>query len=177
LIIIDELGRGTSTKDGFGLASAIAEFIAKNISCLTLFATHFHEITALSEKIPIVQNYHVQADSNVVSKTLTLLYKVIPGACDQSFGIHVAELASFPQTVIKLAKRKASQLEDFNQPLYQKWKSSPAEIDSGKSIIETFLREFKQIAKSQLDKQVPLLLEKYKNEFDNPFIQEVIKEF
>lgn len=80
-----ELGRGTSTKDGYGLARAIAEHIAQNVQCKTLFATHFHEITSLSDLYNGVENYHVQAHISTTAgaKALTLLYKVLPGVCDQ----------------------------------------------------------------------------------------------
>jgi DNA mismatch repair protein MSH2 len=163
LIIIDELGRGTSTYDGFGLAWAISEYIVKEIGAFALFATHFHELTALVDTYPQVQNLHVVAhisegyaptDGDVdmdgveevkKKREVTLLYKVEPGFSDQSFGIHVAELVRFPQKVIKMARRKADELEDFAGKHEEGYvAASKEEVEEGSRMLKEVLVQWKE---------------------------------
>ena len=99
---MDELGRGTSTNEGFGLAWAIAEHLATEIGCLCLFATHFHEMTAMEKELPNVKNLYVSAQAE--GQNLTMLYKVKEGVIDRSYGIHVAEMLKFPEEVLNEAR-------------------------------------------------------------------------
>ncbi|KAL6266463.1 hypothetical protein P5V15_003311 [Pogonomyrmex californicus] len=152
LVIIDELGRGTSTYEGCGIAWSIAEHLAKDIKSYCLFATHFHEITKLAEEIPAVQNHHVTA--LVEENKLTLLYKIKPGICDQSFGLHVAKMANFPQEVIEFAKRKQAELENYQGIIFE-GSDNPQKkqkiIQEGEALISQFLTNCKALDQSLSD--------------------------
>jgi len=110
LVIIDELGRGTSTYEGCGIAWSIAEHLAKETKCFTLFATHFHEITKLADSLPTVRNCHMAAVAD--ADNFTLLYQVRPGVMEKSFGIQGARLANFPEHVVQNAQEVYNEFED-----------------------------------------------------------------
>lgn len=110
LVIIDELGRGTSTYEGCGIAWSIAEYLAKEIKCFTMFATHFHEITEMAESLTTVKSCHMNAI--VDNDNFTLLYQVKPGMMEKSFGIQVAKLAKFPPEVVQFAQKLYEECED-----------------------------------------------------------------
>nr|XP_050846789.1 DNA mismatch repair protein Msh2 isoform X1 [Vespula vulgaris] len=178
LVIIDELGRGTSTYEGCGIAWSIAEHLAKEIKSYCLFATHFHEITRLSEEIPTVKNQHVTA--LIQNDKLTLLYKVKPGICDQSFGIHVAKMANFPDNVIEFAKRKQTELEDYQGTVFegsncpQKKRKIIKEADG---LIAEFLNKCKTLDKSLTNAQLKDKILEYKTEIcshKNPYIEALL---
>lgn len=101
LILFDELGRGTATFDGMSLAQAILEYIHNNISCKTLFSTHYHELTDLEKTLSNLKNKHVSAKEE--NGNITFLHKVLDGSVDKSYGINVARLANLPSEVIDRA--------------------------------------------------------------------------
>ena len=121
LIILDEIGRGTSTFDGLSIAWAVAEFIhnASSQRARTLFATHYHELTELSVTMRGVQNYNVAVKEQ--GDSITFMRKIVPGASDKSYGIHVARLAGLPRPVIEraneiLANLEGNAFDETNQP-------------------------------------------------------------
>ena len=111
LVILDEIGRGTSTYDGVSLAWAITEHLHDNVQCRSLFATHYHELAELLEKLSAFRNLnvtvHEQEDGEVI-----FLHKITPGHASKSYGIHVARMAGVPHRVLKRADEILAELEE-----------------------------------------------------------------
>ncbi|MFW5696323.1 MAG: DNA mismatch repair protein MutS [Phototrophicaceae bacterium] len=111
LLILDEVGRGTSTYDGLAIARAVIEYIHNNprLDCRTLFATHYHELTALPDILPRTRNFNVAVDER--GGDIVFMHKVLPGGADRSYGVHVAQLAGMPRPVVDRASDLLEQLE------------------------------------------------------------------
>jgi DNA mismatch repair protein MutS len=102
LILLDEVGRGTATFDGIAIAWAIAEYLHNRIGAKTLFATHYHEMTSIIDRLPRARNY--KADVQEVGKSIIFTRRVVEGTADHSFGIHVAEMAGLPKELTERAR-------------------------------------------------------------------------
>jgi DNA mismatch repair protein MutS len=102
LVVLDEVGRGTSTYDGVSLAWAIAEFLHDNVRARTLFATHYHELTGLAASASGVRNMNVAVEER--GSEIFFLHRIVPGSADRSYGIHVARLAGVPAAVLARAQ-------------------------------------------------------------------------
>ncbi|MBZ0291776.1 MAG: DNA mismatch repair protein MutS [Anaerolineae bacterium] len=111
LLILDEVGRGTSTYDGLAIARAVIEYIHNNprLNCRTLFATHYHELTEMPDILPRTRNYNVAVAEE--GEDIVFLHRVIPGGADQSYGVHVAQLAGMPRPVVERARELLADLE------------------------------------------------------------------
>jgi DNA mismatch repair protein MutS len=111
LLILDEIGRGTSTYDGLSIARAVAEYIHNHprLGAKTLFATHYHEMVALADYLPRVKNYNVAVKEE--KGEVIFLRKIVPGGVDKSYGIHVGKLAGLPKSVVHRAQEILDELE------------------------------------------------------------------
>ena len=167
LILFDELGRGTATYDGMSLAQAIIEYIHDNIKAITLFSTHYHELTSLEEHKSHIKNVHVSAyeeDGNI-----TFLHKIEDGSADKSYGIHVAKLALLPDSLIKRAneilksyENKADNHQVINQISMNLEES--AKNDDKYDIIKNMIKEINPLEVSPME--ALNLLYNIKSEFD-----------
>ena len=115
LIVLDEIGRGTSTYDGLSIAQAVAEYIHNHprIGAKTLFATHYHELVALAGFLPRVKNFNVAVSEE--GGKVVFLRKIIPGGADRSYGIHVAQMAGLPRAVVHRAEEVLADLENHSE--------------------------------------------------------------
>jgi DNA mismatch repair protein MutS len=114
LVLVDEIGRGTSTFDGLALAYAIARHLAESVRCYTLFATHYFELTQLAGALPNVANVHLDAIEH--KDRIVFLHRLEGGPADRSYGIHVAHLAGIPKEVVRAARRHLAELERQLRP-------------------------------------------------------------
>ncbi|MDX2160455.1 MAG: DNA mismatch repair protein MutS [bacterium] len=133
LLILDEIGRGTSTYDGLAIARSIVEYIhnSPRLNCRTLFATHYHELTELPNILPRARNYNVGVTEH--GDDIVFLHKVLPGGADRSYGVHVAQLAGMPRPVIDRARQLLKELENtgstFELPTQKQRKHNPAQLN------------------------------------------------
>ncbi len=115
LVILDEVGRGTGTSDGQAIAQAVAELLAREVKAKTIFTTHYHELARLADSIPGIVNARLEVREG--EDEVTFLYKVVPGAAQQSYGVYVAKLAGLPPRVIERAKELLAGWEREKNPL------------------------------------------------------------
>ena len=150
LLILDEIGRGTSTFDGMSIARAVLEHCAGRLKAKTLFATHYHELTSLEQELPGVKNYNVAVHAR--GEDIVFLRKIVPGGADRSYGIEVAKLAGLPETVLKRAREILRELESQSaQP-----RPAPPQEDqvSLEAIAETAVADI--LRRTQVDALSPL---------------------
>ncbi|MBQ6207119.1 MAG: DNA mismatch repair protein MutS, partial [Oscillospiraceae bacterium] len=110
VLILDEIGRGTSTYDGMSIARAVLEHCAKKIRAKTLFATHYHELTELERTLPGTANYTIAVKAK--GEDIVFLRKIVPGGADRSYGIEVAKLAGLPEKVLRRAREILKEMEE-----------------------------------------------------------------
>jgi DNA mismatch repair protein MutS len=148
LVILDEIGRGTSTYDGLSIAWAVAEYIAdkEKIGCKTLFATHYHELIEMADKTEGIKNFSVAVKEK--GEDVIFLRKIVEGGTDESYGIHVAKLAGVPKAVITRANKILRSLEKDGKKVYVNEKEDKKQVEGQ---VDLFGFRLEEIA-SQLDK-------------------------
>ena len=144
LVILDEIGRGTSTFDGLSIAWAVMEYIAKKVKAKTLFATHYHELRVLEDELSGVRNFNTACKKR--GDDITFLRKIVPGSADQSYGIEVALLAGVPNAVVKRAKEILARVENGDEVEIKKEKTDEnASMQLGFSMANPIMDELKAI--------------------------------
>ena len=154
LVILDEIGRGTSTLDGLSLAWAIAEHIASNSRCRTLFATHYHELTDLAQRFRGVRNLNVAVRE--WEDQVVFLHRIVEGGTDRSYGIHVARLAGVPRSVLDRARQLLSELAVHHVGPNRSARNRRSENDSQLQLFADPSKEIAQsLTASDLDRFTP----------------------
>ena len=150
LLILDEIGRGTSTFDGMSIARAVLEYCAQRLKAKTLFATHYHELTALEQTLPTVRNYNIAVHAR--GEEIIFLRKIVPGGADRSYGIEVAKLAGLPDSVLARAREILRELEsESGRP------AAPASADEQVSLADMAEADVAAvIRRTQVDALSPL---------------------
>jgi len=171
LVILDEVGRGTSTYDGLSLAWAITEYIATKIKCRTLFATHYHELTELAELFTNIRNCNVAVREWM--DEVVFLHKILPGGTDKSYGIHVAKLAGVPKSILERSKEILEELEStFQREATGEHLSrhKTKEPDQNLLFVEKHKSVLEKLASTDINNLTPLeainLLNQIKNEIE-----------
>ena len=136
LLILDEIGRGTSTYDGMAIARAVLEYVAnpRHLGAKTLFATHYHELSVIEAELPNVKNYNIAVKKR--GDKMIFLRKIVPGATDDSFGVEVANLAGLPAGVITRARQILSELQTQNPAGIKTAITTPTEDDDQISMLD-----------------------------------------
>ena len=162
LIIFDEIGRGTATFDGMAIAQAMIEYIAAKIKCITLFSTHYHELTFLEEKNLGIKNVH--ASASIENDDLVFLYRIKPGRSNKSYGVNVAKLAKLPDAVLNRANVLLEALEENNIEHHLSDDTLKEAPPVTVSVVEKYLEGIDPMALSPIDALSTLIELKKLNE-------------
>ncbi|MHC4259446.1 MAG: DNA mismatch repair protein MutS, partial [Planctomycetota bacterium] len=173
LVILDEVGRGTSTYDGLSLAWAVTEHIANKVKCRTLFATHYHELTELAELFANVKNCNVAVREWM--DEVVFLHRILPGGTDKSYGIHVAKLAGVPKPILERSKEILEELEaTFQKEASGKHlsKHKTKEPDKDSLFVQKHKSVLDKLASTDVNNLTPIeainLLNQIKDEIEGP---------
>jgi len=148
-IILDEIGRGTSTFDGISIATAITEYIHSNIRAKTIFATHYHELTELEKKLELLKNYRIEVQER--GKEVMFLREIVQGGADKSYGIEVAKLSGLPQSILKRSKQILSRLEKQKALVEKKMQGEQMMLFQNEEIEEEEGEDFNREEQSVLE--------------------------
>ena len=149
LIVFDEIGRGTATYDGMAIAQSMIEYIVSKIHCLTLFSTHYHELTELETTLGKIKNVHASVSEQ--GHEIVFMYKIKPGRANKSYGINVAKLANLPESLLDRANEILTNLEKNSYQVNEVNVLSNDDQKHEPSMIEMYLDKIDPMSLSPLD--------------------------